>query len=80
MSATTTGADANVHLDVTLFTGQGRLAVTYKPADKRYQLLFPVDGPAETLEVSSTFSNRDTEDSYEARVSVDCTEYDGRRA
>lgn len=74
MSATTTGADVNVHLDVTLFTGQGRLAVTYKPADRRYQLLFRVDGPAETLEVSGTFSNRETGESYDAQVSVDCTE------
>lgn len=74
MSATTTGADVNVHLDVTLFTGQGRLAVTYKPADKRYQLLFPVDGPAEALEVSRTFSNRETGTSYDAQVLVDCTE------
>lgn len=73
MSATSAGPDKNLHFDATLFVDQNRFAVTYKPGEKRYQLLFGVDGPSEQLEVASTFRNNKTGESYEAELSLDCS-------
>ncbi|SEL52325.1 hypothetical protein [Halomonas daqiaonensis] len=74
MSATSTGPDADLLFDAMLFVEMNRLAITYKPEEKRYQLLFGIEEPGEKLEVASTFSNKATGDRYEAELSLDCSD------
>lgn len=65
--------DADVTFNATLYKGMNKLAVTYKTAQKRYQLLFPLDSASATLKVTDTFRDAASGDSYEASLSLDCS-------
>ena len=69
--ASITAADQNTHFEGTRFA-DGKFALTWKPEDHRYQLLFSDIEAASSIELVSTFSSKKLGRTYEADVAIDC--------
>ena len=69
--ASIAAADKNEQFEGTRFP-DGNFALTWKPGDHTYQMLFGGTEPGQSFELAETFSSEKLGRSYEATVTIDC--------
>lgn len=64
--------DQNAIFDGTRFP-DGKFALTWKPGDHRYQLLFSEVEARESIELRESFKSKKLGRSFDAQLTIDCT-------